>query len=76
MERTTTAKDNAPTVDAILLTREDMELLAPWLTETLTAQDRQDANAEPCQVLAALLNLSHRLYGMPASSRATCICNG
>lgn len=73
---TTTATDTAPAREGILLTAEDLELLAPWLHDTLVPLAKDDENADQCQALANFLNLSHRHFGTPASSRATCICHG
>ncbi|MGY3199743.1 hypothetical protein [Streptomyces sp. TE5632] len=76
MATNTAIEEKAQAGDTFPLTREAMELLAPWLHETLTAQDRHDDNADRCQLLTEILRLSHDLYGTPAPSRDTCICRG
>lgn len=62
--------------DLFVLTREEMALLLPWLRSTLTAQERQDENADLCQLFSKIMRLSNRLYGTKPSNRETCICNG
>ncbi|MET9321971.1 hypothetical protein ABZX75_17515 [Streptomyces sp. NPDC003038] len=62
--------------EVIVLTRQDMETLSPWLHTTLTEQAKDDANSDPCQLLGALLIRSHRLYGTPAPTPSTCMCHG
>ncbi|MFI2434675.1 hypothetical protein [Streptomyces sp. NPDC018693] len=76
MEHIIIATENAPARDGIFLAREDLELLAPWLHDALVPLAREDENSDVCQALANLLNLAHRHYGTPASSRSTCICYG
>ncbi|MYR55024.1 hypothetical protein GTY54_01770 [Streptomyces sp. SID625] len=79
MENTTIIDIAGRTVqdgEGILLTRTDLETIAPWLIDTLTPQDREDENSDRCQVLANLLQASANRYGTPAPSRATCICRG
>lgn len=72
MDNTTTEQGPA----GALLSREEMEVVAPLLHATLTAQARDDANSDRCQILTRVLRLSHNLYGTPAPSRETCICFG
>ncbi|MFF5668831.1 hypothetical protein ACFY8S_01625 [Streptomyces hygroscopicus] len=62
--------------DVFLLTREEMDLFVPWLRNTLTTQERQDENADLCQLFARIMRISNRLYGTEPPSRETCICNG
>ncbi|MDQ1018886.1 hypothetical protein [Streptomyces afghaniensis] len=62
--------------NGVILTREALELLTPWLRDTLTAQDREDENSDLCQLLTAVLRVSADTYDTPAPSRATCICRG
>jgi hypothetical protein len=78
MDDTITVAEKAQAGDIFILTREEMGLLAPWLHETLAAQERADGavNSDRCQLFTRLLRLSHRLYGTPAPSHDTCICHG
>ncbi|PWI15997.1 hypothetical protein DI272_18875 [Streptomyces sp. Act143] len=71
--------DTGATADegtGIVLTAGALDLLTPWLRDTLTAQDRADENSDLCQLLTSILRVSADTYGTPAPSRATCICHG
>ncbi|MEV6565890.1 hypothetical protein [Streptomyces kronopolitis] len=62
--------------DIFLLTGKEMQLLLPWLRETLADQQRKPENAELCQLFDLVLRLSSRLYGTAPGTRETCICEG
>ncbi|WP_019061725.1 hypothetical protein [Streptomyces prunicolor] len=62
--------------DLFVLTREEMALILPWLRNTLATQERQDENADLCQLFSKIMRLSNRLYGTEPFNRETCICNG
>ncbi|MET8746858.1 hypothetical protein [Streptomyces sp. NPDC004728] len=64
------------TGDLFVLTREEMNLLLPWLRNTLTTQEKQDENSDLCQLFSKVMRLSNRLYGTEPFNRNTCICNG
>jgi hypothetical protein len=62
--------------NVLLLTREEAESFLPWLRETLTTQEREDENADLCQVFSRVLGTGNQVYGAGAFNRATCICKG
>ncbi|MEH0579074.1 MULTISPECIES: hypothetical protein [Streptomyces] len=62
--------------DLFVLTREEMALILPWLRETLTTQERQEDNADLCQLFSKVMRLSNGLYGTEPFNRDTCICLG
>lgn len=76
MDTTTNATDMDHAGDLLSLSREEMEVLVSLLHATLTAQSKDDANSDRCQIFTRVLRLSHDLYGTPAPSRETCICFG